>query len=126
MERSGVELINAGWDPVANQRMIIGWKAPGMTGDESAKVLHGCRALHLDETESRYIKDNPARMSTDLMLAIRECLGGNGLPTTGLERTAQDLIEAVPESRQMNLHDCVHESAKEVYPDLKVVLFPQS
>jgi hypothetical protein len=121
-----VELVNGGWDPVTNQRMMLGWNAPGMTADESADIVRRCRAAHLDAVEARYAAQHPARMSPELMSAVRNCLTDQGLSVSGHERTAQDLLKTVPEGDQEKLLRCVHTEAYKVYPDLQAITFPGS
>lgn len=122
--KSKVELLNAGWDPVTNQRMMLGWKAPSMAADQSREVVRKCRVSHLDAVEAQYAAQHRPWMSPELMSAVRKCLTDKGISVTGRERTAQDLHTTVPHPQETKLYDCVHTVAYKVYPGLQVVRFP--
>ena len=123
MAKSQVELVNRGWNPVNGQEFILTYRAKTVPGDKVFEIAHACRATHLNAAEAGYKEDNPAIMAPELMKAIQQCLTDKGIRVTGQEKNSQDLVEAVPTSRRVDLLDCVHDNGRKMYPALPIT-FP--
>jgi hypothetical protein len=124
LQKSGIELINDGWDPVDNERMILRYKAPGADFKTVDTLTGECESAYLDPVASRYVEDNGSHMEPDLMAAVQKCLTGKGVDLTGREKNPADLLKAVPERRHEELRECVRGALNEQYPKVIGAAFP--
>ncbi|MDX5456332.1 hypothetical protein [Micromonospora tulbaghiae] len=124
MAKSGVDLINDGWDPIDHEGMILRYKSPGMSGEASSKVYHRCREAHLDNVQKGFNATNKSRMAPDLMAEVRTCLTAKAIMLKGGEKNPADLTRSVPEGRYETLLDCVYGGVRKLYPRLVAVSFP--
>jgi len=124
LAESGIELINDGWDPIDNERIILRYGAPGMTYDELSQATERCRSTHLEPVATKYSEDNQSHMAPELMAAVQECLRNGNIQLTGRELNPQDLLDAVPQNRQEELRFCVRESVRRLFPSLFSTSFP--
>lgn len=124
LKKVGVELINDGWDPVDNERMLLRYKSPGMSFERGDQLYQNCVNAHLKPVEDRYNQDNKAHMEPALMAAVQDCVRGKGISLSGREDNPADLLAAVPETSRQALRDCVRESVSKVYPNLYATSFP--
>ncbi|MEU8379028.1 hypothetical protein [Streptosporangium sp. NPDC048865] len=120
MGKTKVQLVNYGWDPIDQQGMILIYRAPGVPKAEVSDTARKCRAQHLDAVEARYKHDHEAFMAPKLMKIVQGCLTTKGISLTGQERNPEDLLEAVPEDKLVDLLDCVHPNANKLYPGLPI------
>lgn len=123
LAQSHVELVNAGWDPIDHEGMILGYKAPGLSEEKTLQVVRTCRGAYLDAAEERFKQDNKSYMAPELMRAVQTCLTDKGIAVTGREENPEDLIRVVPRERTKDLLECVHRNGKAIYPTLPIT-FP--
>jgi hypothetical protein len=124
LKASGVQLINDGWDPVDNERMLLRFKADGMPQDQMNETIQRCQSDELEPVATQYNEDNRSHMEPALMAAVQACLRSTGIQVTGLEQNPQDLLAAVAPSEHQQLRDCVRTSVRAVYPNLYSTSFP--
>ncbi|MEV4582954.1 hypothetical protein AB0K16_58075 [Nonomuraea jabiensis] len=121
MARSSVELVSYGWDPIDRQGLILGYKAAKKIPENTVfEVAHKCRAQHLDAVEARFSETHKALMAPRLMAAVQRCLEGKNIPVTGREKNPSDLLAVVPKGQIMDLLDCVHQNANNLYPGVPI------
>ncbi|MFI7131581.1 hypothetical protein ACIBQ1_38305 [Nonomuraea sp. NPDC050153] len=120
MRKSAVQLVSYGWDPIDQQDMILTYRAPGVPEATVFDVARKCRARHLNAVEARYRNDHQALMIPELMKRVQHCLKAKGVSVTGQERNPGDLLAVVSEDRLMDLLDCVHQNANQLYPTLPI------
>ena len=123
LTRSQVELVNEGWDPVDQQGMLLGYRAPQLADERVLEVARQCRAAHFDAAAARFRRDNAARMEPALMKAVQACMKDRGFKVTGREENPDDLVAAAPKDKIWEVADCVRLSSRKLYPD-KPVEFP--
>src|SRR5262245_32382140 len=54
LAESGIKLINDGWDPIDNERMMLRYDAPGMGYDEVSQITGRCGDLLDAAPENRH------------------------------------------------------------------------
>ncbi|MET7426009.1 hypothetical protein [Dactylosporangium sp. NPDC005555] len=118
LKQAGLELFNDGWDPVDNERMLLRYKAAGMSFEQGDDIYHRCAVTYLEPVENRYNQDNKSHMEPALMTAVQACLKNKKISVSGREDNPTDLLAAVPANRHQDLRDCVRVSVKKVYNDL--------
>jgi hypothetical protein len=124
LKESRIELLNDGWDPVDNERIILRYKAPGMDYEQVSKVAGRCESMYLTDVAARYTQDNKSHMAPELMAAVRACLKAREIELSGREQNPDDLLNAVPPNRHDELRACVRNSVRVLYPNLLSTSFP--
>lgn len=121
MAEDHVELVDSGWDPVGNQRILLSYRADkSLSEDDVFTTARRCRQENLDSIEERFAQTNPAMMDPKLMNAVQGCLRGNGLPISGREKNPADLMRSIPAGNVEDLLGCVHQNANSMYPGLAI------
>jgi hypothetical protein len=124
LKKAGIQLLNDGWDPVDNERMLLRYKAPGMSYERGDELYQACAVTHLKPVADDYLRDNRSHMEPALMTAVQRCVTAAGVALSGREDNPADLLAAVPEDRQQILRDCVRTSLASTYPKLFSTSFP--